>query len=193
MQIFYVILNVSTVADEALKLKLLVRLNKPCFEEPFLFVIKALHENISFSCNQCDFKAKRSNNLRLHIRITHEGFRFPCRQCNVSYKSKLALQKHNQKTHENKIILSFSWNQCDSKFREKKSLSNHKEAAHEGKRYPCTQCNYMASSHWLHEEIILKNTIRMFMKESEYHAINAIRNSLTQTNWKCTYKLYMKV
>ena len=55
MQIFYDIPNASTVADEADKQKLLVRLNKPCFEEPYSFCYSVKARLIKMSALKCVF------------------------------------------------------------------------------------------------------------------------------------------
>ena len=34
-----------------------------------------------YQCQQCDYKASQSTNLRIHVEAIHEGVRYTCNQC----------------------------------------------------------------------------------------------------------------
>ena len=54
--------------------------------------------HLKYGCDQCEYKATRTSNLRVHKQSKHEGVQYSCDQC--EYK---AGRKENLKMHK-KVI-----------------------------------------------------------------------------------------
>ena len=61
----------------------------------------ATHEDKSYACNQCQFKAGRLPGLVYHKKSVHLGIRYPCKKCDYEAKSKYQLLEHNDTKHKN--------------------------------------------------------------------------------------------
>ena len=53
------------------------------------------HEDVRYSCDQCDFKSKWTRSLKRHLDSLHGDVRYTCEQCD--YK---ATQTHSLKMNE---------------------------------------------------------------------------------------------
>ena len=81
--------------------------------------IEAIHDNdnITYSCDQCEYKATQKLSLRTHIKSLHEDF--TCDQCEFKEKRKGQLDDHIESIHEN---VTYSCNQCEYKVTRKSNL-----------------------------------------------------------------------
>ena len=41
-----------------------------------------------YQCQQCDYEASQSGNLKKHVEAIHEGVRYPCNQCGYKATTK---------------------------------------------------------------------------------------------------------
>ena len=57
-------------------------------------------QGVTLVCDQCDYKAKRSDNLLTHIKSIHEGVKYPCDQCEYKATMKGHLLRHKKSKHE---------------------------------------------------------------------------------------------
>ena len=62
---------------------------------------KGIHDGISYSFNQCDFRNVRESELNRHQNMVHLGLRVHCawEGCDFSSADKSRLKKHNAKEH----------------------------------------------------------------------------------------------
>jgi len=131
---------------------------------------EAKHKGTFFNCNQCDYKATRSDNIKKHIKYVHEGmeFKFKCDNCSERFKVGFDLKNHIKIVHENSnfkcthegceaTYLSaiglrthrkshgpkkFSCNQCDSKYHVQSKLNQHIREIHQKLIITCKHCEY---------------------------------------------------
>ena len=59
-----------------------------------------LEDHGLFQCEQCNFTAKRQDQLKIHVDSVHEGILFSFKQSEFSAKSKHTMNTHNQSVHE---------------------------------------------------------------------------------------------
>ena len=59
-----------------------------------------MHVGVRYSCDQCDYLAKRSGNSKIHKESKYEGVRYPCDQCQYIATQSNNLKKHKQNKHE---------------------------------------------------------------------------------------------
>ena len=79
-------------------------------------------------CPECDFKATRKENIKLHIlRIHRKEFRFKCSQCPKQYAINSELSFHIQSCHKDK---SLQCPHCDATYSVKKYLNTHIKLNH---------------------------------------------------------------
>ena len=59
------------------------------------------HEDVTYPCCQCDYKAAHKGTLLSHIRSIHEGViaTYPCSQCDFKATKKSNLQRHERSKH----------------------------------------------------------------------------------------------
>jgi len=103
--------------------------------------IQSKHEGILYSCDQCDYQAKKRDKVKLHKEVKHEGITHSCNQCDFTATYKDGLKTHIKAVHEG---IKHSCNQCGFQSSYLNSLRSHQRIQHEGKRFPCDQCNYQA-------------------------------------------------
>ena len=58
------------------------------------------HNRRQFSCENCDYKSSKSNNVKQHILAVHEGIKFPCDQCDFKTGRMGNLRKHKVSKHD---------------------------------------------------------------------------------------------
>ena len=87
-----------------------------------------------YSCNKCDFRATRQDNVKKHIEFVHEGSRqFSCNHCDKAYMDNAELKKHVQGFHEK----DKGWNKCNicqKNFYGKCGLKRHIKPDREGEK-----------------------------------------------------------
>ena len=57
------------------------------------------HNDGSFSCVKCDFKAKKKGHMKEHTEKHIEGLEYPCNSCNKVFRSSQSLRDHKRKYH----------------------------------------------------------------------------------------------
>ena len=60
---------------------------------------------MTYSCNQCQYKATQQSNLKIHQQSKHEGVKYSCNLC--QYQTGLAgnLKKHQQFKHKGEATI----------------------------------------------------------------------------------------
>ena len=62
--------------------------------------ILAKHSGVSFSCNQCDYKAATQVFLKLHQESKHKEIKYKCDQCDFMFRTHNSLKRHQEYKHE---------------------------------------------------------------------------------------------
>ena len=57
--------------------------------------------SITYSCDQCDYKAKEKGHLKTHNKTVHKNVGYSCNQCEYKTKEKVHLKTHNETVHDN--------------------------------------------------------------------------------------------
>ena len=55
---------------------------------------EGIHAGRMFSCNQCEYQAKRKSHLDTHQQSLHMGIKFRCQQCDYQTTNKSTLAVH---------------------------------------------------------------------------------------------------
>ena len=58
------------------------------------------HDDIRYSCDQCDYSATQKDQLKYHVESNHDETRYNCDQCDYSPTQKDQLKHHVEATHE---------------------------------------------------------------------------------------------
>jgi len=132
--------------------------------------IDSVHRGIKHPCAECGFLATTKANLRIHNEKVHLGKVFECDQCPATYDCSSHLARHKRKVHEgrtytcdregcehtanskenlkNHIVSKHErliCEHCPKDFGRKHQLQEHVKAVHLGIKFPCYQCDYVAS------------------------------------------------
>ena len=107
--------------------------------------VKDKHEDVKgIFCEECGMTFLRHDTKSYHIDKVHNKLRYKCNECDVDLSSKGNLKHHINYVH--KKIRNFSCSVCDHKFARHTNLLKHKEAVHDKiEKYECKQCDYKAS------------------------------------------------
>ena len=90
--------------------------------------MRTVHDiGIDLSCSLCEFKTKRDDNLKSHIRIEHEGVRYNCESCKFIAKCPQYLTLHKKVVHDG---FRYKCDQCDSKATQIGQLYAHRKKVH---------------------------------------------------------------
>ena len=84
-------------------------------------------EDGSYSCDECDYKTKKSDHLKRHRMGKHEGVKFQCHQCKREFSTKTNLKTHVQSKHEGK---TYECEKCNIVFNLPTTLSLHRAKYH---------------------------------------------------------------
>ena len=103
--------------------------------------LKPVNKGVRYSCDQCEFKTTKQNNLTLHQQSKHEGIRYSCDQCEYKATTPSSLTLHQESKHEG---VSYTCDQCEYKAITQRKLTIHQQSKHEGVSYSCDQCEYKA-------------------------------------------------
>ena len=57
------------------------------------------HEGLQHSCDQCEYRTARIDNLRTHQKVKHEGIRYLCDLCGYQATRPDYLKIHKKKNH----------------------------------------------------------------------------------------------
>ena len=60
---------------------------------------QAQHLGLRYSCDKCDYKAKRKDSLKIHVQVKHEGVCYSCEQCDYKTTWKVHLKRHVDAQH----------------------------------------------------------------------------------------------
>ena len=97
-----------------------------------------------FGCEDCEYRAKTREHLKIHTQAVHEGLRFPCNLCSFKASGIANLSKHKAYRHEGVI---FSCKICDHKSGSFGALQYHMKSTHGGeKAHKCNQCEHVSFS-----------------------------------------------
>jgi len=109
--------------------------------------IRAKHEGVRYTCGQCKFTSVRLAYVKEHEEAIHEGKQYACDQCAFITSRLMNLNRHKMSNHSG---ISFICDQCERSF---SSLENLKiSRMHKNRRYPCSKCDYVATSLFLIKE-----------------------------------------
>ena len=101
---------------------------------------KNVHGDKLFPCDQCDYKTKRTNGLKLHKNIVHEGIMpYQCKECDYKASTSSTLTKHNKSNHGG--IMHYC-STCNFSTAMKSRLKVHMEGVHEKLKRKCSFCDY---------------------------------------------------
>ena len=116
-------------------------------------------KNISMRCEQCDFKASRTEALEEHIESIHiTQATMQCKNCKHSYSSDFLLKKHEIAKHSGKEYeyyygkitengeRSYFCTECDYQNHYTTSIRRHIKSVHLDIKYYCDQCDYSATN-----------------------------------------------
>ena len=117
------------------------------FQSSYKDHVKKFHLNIKqyHNCSKCSYKSTNKTHLKRHIESKHEGLRFECNECGKQFSSKKTLEQHYSFFHDG-ITQKCSEENCNMEFGIKASLNRHIETVHHDFRYPCSACEYQATS-----------------------------------------------
>lgn len=85
-----------------------------------------------FTCNQCDFKAVTTRDLRIHMNTHNKNFAIRCPVVGCDYTCRVisSLRKHDEQEH-GQIPKIYKCHICDKRFNYGKRLSKHLITVHE--------------------------------------------------------------
>ena len=63
-----------------------------------------MHGNANYACDQCDYRSTRQFNLKHHMKAQHEGVRYECDQCDHKATLPNNLMKHKLRYHREKSV-----------------------------------------------------------------------------------------
>ena len=61
--------------------------------------LESVHEEVRYSCDQCDYKAANKRTLKRHIDSVHRDVRYSCDQCDYKATQKGTLDRHIDSVH----------------------------------------------------------------------------------------------
>ena len=104
--------------------------------------VKAVHEGITYNCDQCDYTAIQKRLFIRHKQREHDEMN--CDKCEHKTLAKKNLVRHKQYEHEGIKDRpgKFVCNQCSTPFTSSWGLRLHQRSEHEGATYDCDQCDY---------------------------------------------------
>jgi len=133
-------------------------------------------ESNTYSCDQCEYKAKWKGNLKVHIDSTHghiesinENITLSCDKCEYETKFIGKFKIHLKTRHGD-----FTCPQCGYKAKERGILNRHIKAVHGNKFYSCEQCDYKATQKSrlkTHIATMHENIITYFCVQCKYKTI----------------------
>ena len=68
-----------------------------------IFFNQDKHEDVRYTCDECDYVATRQPNLNIHKRSKHKGIRYPCDQCDYLATQKGHLKIHTKRKQEGQL------------------------------------------------------------------------------------------
>ena len=78
-------------------------------------------QQITFLCDECDFKSTIKYIFKQHKMSMHEGLRYPCDECNHKFTRPSSLKQHKQSIHEG---IEYLCDQCNFKASYQSNLTN---------------------------------------------------------------------
>ena len=104
--------------------------------------VKSVH--LKISCSRKKHHAySHSSNLNRHVESKYNGIRYSCEQCDFRTMRLNDLNWHKKSVHH--IIKIYNCEKCDAMLSSSFSLKRHDNAMHKGVRYSCDHCNYKAT------------------------------------------------
>ena len=60
----------------------------------------SIHEEVKYSCNQCNYKASQQGHLKTHKMSVHEGVKYSCNLCDYKASQQGHLKRHDMSVHK---------------------------------------------------------------------------------------------
>jgi len=124
-----------------------VKVKKP--RKPKLNLKKEENESESLLCDQCEFQARDTNEMKVHMKTHENTVELFCPECSYSTFKKKLLRGHIYVKHQCKD--RFLCDECSFTTNTNKSMRRHKESGHLSGKFPphtpaepiyCDQCDY---------------------------------------------------
>ena len=58
-----------------------------------------MNERKSLQCEDCDYRATKTDHLNRHVKSVHQGIRYSCPQCELTFGFKHGVTRHVKKMH----------------------------------------------------------------------------------------------
>ena len=117
--------------------------------------------NLEFFCNFCDYKAKRKERLKVHLRNKHNEFQ--CKLCDFKANKKDALNTHLRNNHDE---LPVACHLCEYKSVNQTIMNKHILKIHGEFTNPCHICDFKTHQVTkLDEHLLQKHSISKFEGE----------------------------
>ena len=114
------------------------------------------HLNLTYFCEQCEFKGKNEKSFKLH-RLQHYEGKISCDECDYNYKgvTKAVVKNHKLTRHRG---FRRTCDICEYTSISSISMREHKRGVHQGIRNNCDKCDYSTiSSKALEKHIEVKH------------------------------------
>ena len=114
----------------------------------------SIHGEQRFQCTKCSFKSGKKDFVYDHFQC-HKDATLSCDFCEKKFVRNNELKVHKQIHQQDKERRTWKCNVCDQYYPSKFSLYQHKEIVHNLVRYACAMCPFQASSKYYlktHEE-----------------------------------------
>ena len=114
-------------------------------KKEFCSHIKKSHMNDMVPCPHCTKVFLSSNSVNIHVKQSHMKIRnHACSQCDKAFFSSSGLRVHVKSVHDK--IKDVQCLKCPSKFSRKCDLNKHVRNVHYKGTFPCTRCDYIATT-----------------------------------------------
>ena len=145
----------------------------------------SIHKDPAPSCNQCGLKFTKQGHLNRHLKILHEHI---CSKCENKFVYKVHLKRHLKLVHTQIVQ---SCDQCEFTTARKVILKKHKKSEHGN---ICDQCNFKASTQVILEShrnsvhkgasTLLKNVMNKLYSRSNQYQHKATKEENIETEVK---------
>ena len=78
--------------------------------------------------HQCDYKTKRTSDLKIHKKVKHLRSKGNCDKCDAKFANKSGLDRHKQSIHQS---VRYECSYCGKQFSQKPAMVMHSQIQHE--------------------------------------------------------------